>query len=258
MLQHYNLLLLLTKREIIGRYQGSFLGFFWSFIHPILMLAIYTFVFGFVFKSRWGIEHENQTSFAVVLFTGLIIFNLFAECINKAPSLILNNINYVKKVVFPLEILPVVSLGAALFHTLISLIILLIFMLFNGHTLSWSGFLLPIVLTPLFLIILGLSWFLASIGVFIRDIGQIIGMMLTLFMFLSPLFYPVSVLPNDIQYLLFLNPLTLIIEQTRDVLLWQKLPDWQGLSLYYLISLLIAISGFWWFNKTRKGFADVL
>ncbi len=258
MLQHYNLLLLLTKREIIGRYQGSFLGFFWSFIHPILMLGIYTFVFGFVFKSRWGLAQDNQENFAVVLFTGLIIFNLFSECISKAPSLILTNVNYVKKVVFPLEILPMVTLGAALFHALISLSILLVFMVLTGHSLSWTGIFLPLVLLPLLLVILGLSWLLASMGVFIRDIGQVIGMILTVFMFMSPLFYPISVLPESIQTLLLFNPLTLIIEQTRNLLLWGQMPDWYSLSWYLGVSLLITTLGFVWFNKTRKGFADVL
>lgn len=248
----------MVKREVIGRYRGSFLGLLWSFINPVLMLTVYTFVFGFVFKARWGQSNTDKYEFALVLFTGLIVFNLFSECISRAPGLILGNVNYVKKVVFPLEILPWVALGSALFHTGINLLVLLIFLAALGHDFSWTMLWLPVVLLPFLLLIMGLSWFFASIGVFIRDVGQLVGMALTVLMFMSPIFYPLSALPETVSYYLFLNPLTFIIEQVRNILLWNLQPNWNYLAIYSITSIVIAWLGRLWFEKTRKGFADVL
>ena len=258
LLRHYTLIKQMIKREVIGRYRGSFLGLLWSFVNPVLMLAIYTFVFGFVFKARWGQDDTDKYQFALVLFTGLIIFNLFSECISRAPNLILANINYVKKVVFPLEILPWVALGATLFHAGINLFVLLIFLLALGQPFTWAMLYLPLILLPFLLLIMGLSWLLASIGVFIRDIGQFIGMAMTVLMFMSPIFYPLTALPDYIRPYLLLNPVTLIIEQVRNTLLWGLQPNWQALGVYSVIALVIACLGWFWFAKTRKGFADVL
>lgn len=248
----------MIKHEIIGRYRGSFLGLLWSFVNPVLMLAVYTFVFSFVFKARWGVKHDDPYTFSVVLFAGLIMFNLFSECISRAPNLILSNVNYVKKVVFPLEILPWVALGSALFHAMVSVMVLLIFLILLGHDFSWNMLWLPLVTLPFTLLILGLSWFLASIGVFIRDASQVIGLLLTALLFMSPIFYPLSALPESIRVYLYLNPLTFIVEQVRSVLIWGAQPDWTGMGYYSLVSLLMAWLGWIWFNRTRKGFADVL
>ncbi|MDD2466583.1 MAG: ABC transporter permease [Desulfobulbus sp.] len=249
----------MTKRDVVGRYRGSILGLFWSFFQPIFMLAIYTFVFSVVFQAKWGQSHsESKTEFAIILFAGLIMFNLFAEVINRAPSLILSNVNYVKKVVFPLEILPVVAVGSALFHALISVLVLLAFHVLVNHTLPLTALLLPVVLLPLLMMTLGGVWALASLGVFLRDVGQTISILTTALMFLSPIFFPASALPEQIRSYLFLNPLAFIIEQTRGVLILGNLPDWQGLGLHLLIDTLFAWVGLFWFQKTRKGFADVL
>lgn len=253
-----NLILQMVKREIAGRYQGSFLGLIWSFITPVLMLTIYTFVFSIVFKSHWQQAGDNQVEFAMVLFSGLIVFNLFSECLNRAPGLILANVNFVKKVVFPLEILPLVSLGSGLFHALINLMVLVVFLLLTGHIPGWSLFWLPLILLPLMLLTLGLSWLLASLGVFIRDIGQLIGLIMSVLMFLSPIFYPTSALPAEIRDYLFLNPLSLPIEQTRNALIWDIAPDPKLLTAYSSVSFVIFWAGLLWFEKTRKGFADVL
>ncbi|NOQ14334.1 MAG: ABC transporter permease [Methyloprofundus sp.] len=248
----------MVMREIIGRYRGSFLGLLWSFVTPILMLVIYTFVFSFVFKTRWGQEHSNQYEFALVLFTGLIIYNLFSECIARAPGLILSNVNYVKKVIFPLEILPWVSLGSALFHAMTSFLVLLFFLTLNGHHFSFAALWLPVIVLPFLLLIMGISWFLAATGVFIRDISQIITMVLTALLFMSPIFYPLSALPEPIRPYLFLNPITLIVEQVRAVLIWGVQPNWVNMGYYSLVSIFTTWLGWAWFNKTRKGFADVL
>ena len=256
--RHRELLWQLTKRDVVGRYRGSVMGLMWSFFHPLLMLAVYTFVFSVVFQSRWGAGSDSKSLFALIVFTGMIIHGLFAECVNRSPGLILNNVNYVKKVVFPLEILLWVSLGSALFHAGISTMVLLLFYGVIHSSLNWTAIFFPLLLFPLILLTMGLSWFLAATGVFLRDVGQVIGIITTVLLFLSPVFYPVSALPEQYRSLLHLNPLTFIIEQARDVLIWGKLPDWLGLGLYFALSLLIAWVGLMWFQATRKGFADIL
>ncbi len=248
----------MTKREVVGRYRGSVLGLFWSFFNPVLMLTIYTFVFSFVFKARWGDGGESKFEFALILFAGLIVFNLFAECISRAPTLVVGNVNFVKKVVFPLEILPLVMMGAALFHGAVSLVVLLLFNVLATASLHWTIVLAPIVILPLILMTIGFSWFLASLGVFLRDVTQTIGLLVTVLMFTSPIFYPVSALPAKIQKFIYMNPLTMIIEQMRDVVIWGKVPSLFSWCITMFIGLLIAWLGFVWFQKTRKGFADVL
>lgn len=201
---------------------------------------------------------ESKTQFALVLFVGLIVHGLFAEALNRAPGLVVGNANYVKKVVFPLEILPVVSMGAALFHSLISLsVLLVVFAIINGY-LNWTAVFIPLVLLPLIILALGLAWMLASLGVFLRDIGHTIGIITTVLMFLSPVFYPLTAVPEQFRTFIIANPLTFIIEQARDVLIWGNLPNWSGLGVYTLIAAAIAWAGYAWFQKTRKGFADVL
>jgi lipopolysaccharide transport system permease protein len=248
----------LVKREVIGRYRGSVIGIFWSFFNPLFMLAIYTFVFGVIFKSRWRTENSSQTEFALVLFAGLIIFNLFSECVNRSPLLILSNANYVKKVVFPLEILPWVALGSAIFHSIVSWSVWLIAYSVLFGTPHLTVFLLPLVMLPLFFFVMGITWWLASLGVYLRDVSQFVGILVTVFMFLSPIFYPASALPENIGKFLIFNPLTTIVEQVRDVMYWGKIPNFGMLIITLLISLVTAWLGFVWFQKTRKGFADVI
>jgi lipopolysaccharide transport system permease protein len=259
LLFHHELVLQMVKREVVGRYKGSVVGLGWSFFNPLFMLAVYTFAFSVVFNARWGMGgEESKTQFALVLFVGMIVHGLFAEALNRAPGLIVGNVNYVKKVVFPLEILPVVSMGAALFHSLISLsVLLVVFAIINGY-LNWTAVFIPIVMLPLIILALGLAWMLASLGVFLRDIGHTISIITTVLMFLSPVFYPLTAVPEQFRTFIIANPLTFIIEQARDVLIWGNLPNWSGLGVYTLIAAAIAWAGYAWFQKTRKGFADVL
>lgn len=253
-----DLLWQMTKREVVGRYRGSLLGLLWSFFNPILMLTIYTFVFSVVFKARWGGGGESRFEFALILFAGLIVFNLFSECITRSPSLVVGNVNYVKKVVFPLEILPLVAMGAALFHGAVSLGVLLVFYAFLSASLHWTVIFAPLVILPLLLTTLGLSWFLASFGVFVRDVAQTIGMFVTVLMFLSPIFYPVAALPEKYRVFIYMNPLTIVIEQMRDVLIWGRLPSFFIWCAMLVFGMVTAYLGLVWFQKTRKGFADVL
>lgn len=254
------LIYIFSKREVVSKYKGSVLGLIWPFLNPLIMLVIYTFIFSVVFKAKWGtsLVEEPKTQFAVILFVGMIIHGFFAETLMRAPNLIIQHSSYVKKVVFPLEILPVITLLSVFFHTLISFFILLVaFIIFNGF-LHWTIIFVPIVFFPLFILTLGFTWLLSSLGVYIRDIGQSIGLIMTALMFLSPIFYPVSALPDFLQQIVLLNPLTFIIEQARAVIIWGRIPDFYGLMIYTLISLIITFLSYIWFQKTRKGFADVL
>jgi lipopolysaccharide transport system permease protein len=254
-----NLIWQMSKREVVGRYRGSVMGLAWSFFNPVLMLAVYTFVFSVVFKARWGIGgEESKVDFAIVLFVGLIVHALFAECVIRAPGLILSNVNYVKKVVFPLEILPWVALGSALFHVFVSLMVLLVIIFILELSISWTVVLFPLVILPLVFATIGVAWFLAATGVFVRDVSQTTGIITMVMLFLAPVFYPMSALPEKYQLFLLINPLTFIIEESRQVLIFGQLPDWAGLAIYLAVSVMTAWLGFWWFQKTRRGFADVL
>lgn len=252
------LIALLAKRDALGRYKGSVLGLLWSFFNPLLMLAVYTFVFSGIFKARWTTESTSTAQYALVLFAGLIVFALFAECLTRAPSLIVGNVNYVKKVAFPLEVLPWVSFGAAGFHMLVSLSVwLIVYVLLFGPPPPTAA-LLPVMLIPITLLTMGFAWFLAALGVFVRDVAQIVGILTSAMIFLSPIFYPLEALPEHLRPYVFLNPLTLAVVQMREVLIWGRMPDWSAYGIYLAVALIVAALGFAFFQKTRKGFADVL
>lgn len=252
------LIFALARREVLGRYRGSVMGLAWSFFHPLLMLAVYTFVFSVVFQVRWPGGTASKTEFALVLFTALIAFGLFSECVNRASSLIVGNTSYVTKVVFPLETLPVIALVSALFHAAVSLAVWLVFhMLVRGMP-PVTALLLPLALLPLLMLTLGLGWFLAALGVYLRDVSQIVGVTTTVLMFMTPIFFAVSAVPAQYQPLMLANPLTISVEQVRDVMLWGRGLDWKLWSAYLAGSGMVAWLGFAWFQKTRKGFADVL
>ncbi|UXY15537.1 ABC transporter permease [Chitiniphilus purpureus] len=254
---HRQLIARLTLREILNKYKGSVFGLLWSFFNPVFMLIVYTFFFGLVFKVRWG-EGENTKEFALILFAGLIVYNFFAECMTKAPALILSNANYVKKVVFPLEVLAVVCVSSALFHFFISFFVWCVFGAIVLHRLEWTLLFVPLLIAPFALILLGLTWFVCSLGVYLRDVGQLIGVLVMAMSFMSPIFYPVSMLPEGVQHLIYINPLTFIIEEVRKAMFYGDIPNLSMLMLYGFISLAIAFLGLLWFQKTRKGFADVL
>jgi lipopolysaccharide transport system permease protein len=257
--KHRSLIVQMVRREVVGRYRGSMMGLLWSFLNPVLMLGVYTFVFSVVFNARWGVgSDETKADFALILFVGMIVHGIFAECVNRAPSLILGNVNFVKKVVFPIEILPWVAMGATLFHAAVSVGVWGVFFVIIKGYLPWTIVFLPLVALPLVLGTLGFAWFLAATGVYLRDVSQTTGIFTTVLMFLSPIFYPASALPESYRGLLELNPLTFLIEQAREVMVWDRLPDFAGLAAYTLGALAVAVIGLAWFQKTRRGFADVL
>jgi lipopolysaccharide transport system permease protein len=257
--KHRELWWRLTEREVLGRYRGSALGIGWSFITPLAMLAVYTFVFSQVFKARWGgLEQAGPLGFAVNLFAGLIVFNLFSECVSRAPGLVVANPNYVKKVVFPLEVLGLVAVGSAGFHAITSLLILLVFELLAFHHLPLTLLWLPLVWLPLIFGSLACTWLLSAAGVFLRDIGQLIGVGLNMLMFLSPIFFPISALPSKWQPVLQLNPIAQVIEQTRRIAVQGANPDWGYLLFGSLITMAACEISMRGFQKSKGAFADVL
>ena len=255
---HRKLIERLSKREIEAKYRGSLLGPVWALLTPLMMLGVYTFLFSIVFQSRWTVSGGGRGEFAILFFSGMIIFTILSESAVRAPGLMIENVSYIKKVVFPLEIMPWVCLSVSLFNAALSFVVLLLFYVIVLGLPPLTILLLPLVLLPLCLATLGLTWFLASVGVFLRDIQQIIGAVVTALMFLSPVFYPVTAIPESYRWLIYLNPLTITLESSKDVLFWGRVPDPVMWTVDLLFGWLIAWIGYVWFMKTRKAFADVI
>lgn len=235
------------------------LGITWALLTPLLMLGVYTLVFVGVFKARWpGAEDAGGLAFALNIFAGLMVFNLFGEVIGRSPNLVIEQPNLVKKVAFPLELLAYLTLGSALFHFFLSALILTVGQVLLTHNLPPTLLLVPVIILPLLPLLLGLSWALSALGVYIRDISSIMGMALSLFMFLSPIFYSPHALSPRWQFWINLNPLTAVIENLRQVAFLGQMPDWRAWGLTLMVSTLIAVAGAWIFGKTRNGFGDVL
>ena len=246
-------------REVVGRYRGSTLGLLWSLVNPLALLLVYTFIFGVVFKGEWP-GHTNGTlaSYALILFCGISAYSIFAETVGRAPGLVVGVPNYVKKVVFPLEILPVSALGSALFHGAISLGLVVLGNLLLTGQISWTLPLLPLVALPLVFLALGVGWLLASLGVFVRDIGYTVALVVQVMFFATPIFYPIERVPGKFGAVIRLNPLASIVENFRRVILWGQLPSWPGLAAWTALTFVIMVLGYAWFMKTKKAFADVI
>lgn len=257
--RHRELIWRLSEREIQGRYRGSVLGLGWSFVQPLTMLAVYTLVFSQVFKARWGSgEDHGPLAFAVNLFAGLIVFNLLSECLNRAPGLILANPNYVKKVIFPLEVLSPVAIGTAGFHALTSLLVLILFEIAAYGRIPMSFLWLPFVWAPFLLGTLAITWILSALGVFVRDIGQVVGVAVSMLMFLSPIFFPLSALPARWLPILKLNPLAHVIEETRAVTILGEAPSLTYMIVGITIGVVACEASYRVFEKAKPAFADVI
>lgn len=251
----------LAWRELTQRYKGSFLGLLWAVLVPLVMLVVYTFVFSVVFKAKWPSalsEDTSTVSYALILLAGLIPFNVFSEVTNRSPWLVLNAPNYVKKVIFPLEILPPVVLASSLLHSFISVVLIFLGNLILYGKISSTLYLLPLAYLPLVFLCLGIGWFLSSLGVYIRDIGQAINVIIQMLFFVSPVFYSADAVPQRLQFFFKINPLSTIISGFRNVLLWGKPLSWGEWIFWTVFTFLFATIGYLWFIKTRKGFADVL
>ena len=257
--RHRRLALQFARREVEGRYRGSLLGLAWTVVHPLVLLVIYTLVFGGLFAARWPeAASQGLGAYGMALFCGLTAFNLFAECVTRAPTLVVAAPNLVRKVVFPLELLPLSAVASALAHALVSLSVLLAVRLLTEGRLPPTVLLLPFVSLPLIFLSLGLTWFLAGLGVYLRDIGQGTGLVLQILMFATPIFYPPSVIPAWFRPFLQLNPLAVVVENWRAVVLWGRPPDWISLGAWTLVTAMVMLLGYGWFMSTKRGFADVL
>lgn len=259
LVHHRYLVWQLTVRDISSRYRGSAMGFLWSLILPVLMLAVYTYIFGVVFRARWpNMPLQDPLEFALVLFAGLSVHMLFADCLNRAPTIVVGQPNLVKKVVFPLELLSWSVIGTALFHTVISILVLLAFEIWVTGGLPWTALLGPLILLTVVPALLGLCWFLSSLGVFVRDIGQLMNVAVTVMLFTAPIFYPADAAPEGIRPWLVFNPLTVPVEAFRMVTIFGRQPDWAALGIYVAIGIVIATLGHYWFARTRRAFADIM
>lgn len=255
---NFYLLAQLTRRDIASRYKGSAAGLLWAFFSPVLLLLVYTFVFGYVFKARWMGAETDRSFFALNLFAGMIVHGFLAECVTRSPGLMQQHSNFVKRIVFPLWLLPLVPLASALFHTCVSFLVLFLAHLVIVQAPHWQLIFLPFLIVPFVLFLTGLAWMLAALGVFLKDLAQIVPLVVTVLMFMSPVFYPAEALPENIRPLMYMNPLTPAIETLRAVLFSGELPSLMGYGVFLVASMLFALLGLLVFNRLKVGFADVL
>lgn len=247
-----------VKRDLIGKYKGSFFGILWSFINPLFMLLIYTIVFSVFFKMR-ARPGTGTSYYSLFLFCGMVPWIAFSQALNRSSGIILSNVNFVKKTVFPLEILPLVSTLSGFAHSLFGLFILFAgLMIMPNQQIYITYPLLVIVMIPQLLLTAGISWFLASIGVFIRDVREIVNMVLIAWMYMTPVFYPANIIPDSFKPFMKLNPMYTIVENYRNVLIYGKLPDWESLFILTIFALGVAVLGHKWFIKSKTAFADVI
>jgi lipopolysaccharide transport system permease protein len=256
--RHGDLISQLVRREFAQKYRGSVLGVLWAFVTPLIMVMVYTFVFTVVFPTRWGATDVAETNFVVIYLVGAIVHGLFAETVGRAPTLIVGQANYVKKVVFPLEILPIVVVVGALITATIGFAIAVLLNLVLAHTIPWTAIFLPLIMLPYLILLLGIVLLISALGVYLRDLGQAMGVVITLLLFLTPVFYPITAVPEQFRIYLYLNPLTFIVEQARGVMLFGHLPDWGTLAIYTVCSVVFCWFGLFIFQRARGGFADVL
>lgn len=256
--KYRELVFTMSKREVLSRYRGSWFGLFWSLITPILLLLVYMFVFGIVFKARWPSATGVDEGFASLLFCGIVIYMMFSEMLSRAPRLIIDNANYVKKVVFPLDLLSWVAMLSALFHFALSLFVLLAFVIFWGNGITWFSLYIPLLSVIFMVHLIGMAWFVSALGVYIRDVAYIAGFVTTALIFLSPVFYPKSAVPEGFARAMDLNPLTFYIESFRDVVVLAKAPEFEAMGVAAGLAVVSFVVGYWFFNRVRRGFADVL
>ena len=251
-----------TVRNVQIRHKGSMLGIVWAILNPLLTLTVYVFVFGFVFQGSFGVvETESRWDYGLGIFLGLAIFQMVAEAIAVAPNLITGQPNFVKKVVFPLEVLPAAAVGSGTFHMLITLTMVAIGAIVGGHPLTIHALQLPLVLLPILAFSLGLAWFLAALGVFFRDLGLVVGAFSTALMFASAIFYPAIRVQNEAPgawAILKFNPLLHTVEMAREAVLWSQPISWTILGWLYLSGILTASMGFACFARLKRAFADVV
>lgn len=246
------------SRDFVSRYKGSSLGIAWAFLMPLLLLSVYTFVFSVIFKAKWGGGEQSKVDFALLLFVGMAIYNFVSEVLIRSPLVFIQNVNFVKKVVYPLEVLPLIVVLSSFLNMCVSLLIWgIALFIFKGEVM-WTTLIFPLVILPLVIGSLGVAYLISSLGTYIRDISHVTGVLSTMLMFLSPVFFSIETIPENFRTLLLINPLTFFIEESRKVLFFGVQPNYFGVLISLIISLLVLKLGFYWFQKTRGGFSDVL
>lgn len=255
---HRQLIWRLTAREVTQRFQGSALGVTWMVLTPLLTAAVFTFVFSAVFRTRWPGDQTGPFDFALLLLTGMAVHGVFAEAVGRAPTLILSQPSYVTKVIFPIEVLPVITVLAALVNAGVTILIVILGHLMLNGVLHWTAIFFPLVLAPFLIFVVALVLFFAACGIFLRDLSQVVALLITVSLFLTPIFYPLEAVPGAFRVAMRLNPLTSIVEQSRTVVVFGGLPNFTSLAIYALCALLALAASFWLFQRMRPGFADVL
>jgi lipopolysaccharide transport system permease protein len=255
--RRFDLIVSLTRRELAARYRGSVLGIIWALVTPVVMIAIYTFIFAGIFGARFG-ANGSAWDFALYLFCGLLPWTAFQEAVQHSSTTIVGHANLVKRVVFPLEILPVSLALTSLANQMFGTIALLIFQLIIRGDLHLTTLWLPVLLLPQLIATLGVAWLVASLGVFLRDMVQGIALLLTTWLYLTPIIYPESVVPERFRPLINANPFTGLVRSYRRIMLENSMPDWRGLAYFTIFALVCFVFGYWWFARTRKNFADVI
>lgn len=255
--RRFDLVLSFAKRDLLGRYKGSALGIVWAVLTPVVMIAIFTFIFAGIFGARFGVN-DSHWEYAIYLFCGLLPWSMFQESVQQSANTIVANANLVKRVVFPLETLPAAQAFAALGNQLFATVALLIAVVVIRHDLQLTALWLPVLLIPQLLFALGAAWLIASLGVFLRDIAQGITLLLMAWMYLTPIIYPESIVPERLRWFIEINPFTSLVRSYRRVFLDGLAPDWRGLVYFSVVALVVFVFGYWWFARTRKNFADVI
>lgn len=254
------LIVQMVSRDVSMRYKNSVLGSVWIIGQPLLQLLLYSFVFQVVLRSRWGIQTPDgrDVPFGLLLFCGILLHSLLADTLVRTPSLIVSNTSYVKRVIFPLEILPVVTAAGTAVGVIFGIGLLLLGAFFYSVDFSWHVLLIPIPLTFLFVLTVGLGWLLSAVGVFVRDLPQLTSSLATIMLFTAPICYPVEMVPHEFRWLLRVNPLTVPVETIRALIFSSSEMDWLILGVYAIVAIAIAVFGYMVFNRMRAGFADAL
>lgn len=256
--RHRHLFLQLLKRDVQTTLRGSILGMGWIVVTPLVLVGIYTFVFGFVLQTSWFTETNSPLHVPLIYFTGLTVFSLFMEVISRSPEFVRANRTYVTKIVFPVEILSWVLVGTASVKYAASLALLVIFLLFVTGGLPPAILMLPLVLAPFVTMLLGISWYLSAIGTYLRDLNQLVQAIGPVLMFISPIFYSIDQVPETARIIFWANPLTFILETMRGLLFFDTPVNWSAYAIYWMVAIAVFLSGFAFFKRAGRQFADVI
>ena len=255
--EHSGLIRSLVRRDLTNRYKGSLAGWAWAVITPAVMIVIFTLIFAGIFQARFG-THSSPLTFALYLFCGFLPWLAFSEGIQRSTTILVENANLIKRVVFPIEALPVNVAVSGIVQQLVGTLVLLVASLALGGSIHLTILLLPVLVAIQLIATLGLAWLAASLGVFLRDVSQASHLILQAWLYLTPVFYPEEMVPAKFYWLVRFNPIAPLIRSYRRILLDGTAPDWAGLTYTLAFGIVCLLVGYWWFERTKKAFADVI